>query len=105
MFGTVSPKVQGLCKITISLTHSYSSSSKITVVIISHSCQNPLSSQWFRHPEQLPTADQFLCILLTKNHRKAGASSGIHERQSATRLYNIISKIETTERNKLGKEK
>jgi len=46
-----------------------------------------------------------LCILLTKNHRKAGASSGIHERQSATRIYNIISKIETTERNKLGKEK
>lgn len=46
MYGTVSPKVQGLSKITICLTHAYISLGKISVVLIlSHSCQNALSSQ------------------------------------------------------------
>lgn len=46
MYGTVSPKVQGLCKITICLGHAYISLGKITVVfVLSHSCQNALSSQ------------------------------------------------------------
>lgn len=46
MYGAVSPEVQGLCKRAICLARVRISLGKITVVLIlSHSCQNALSSQ------------------------------------------------------------
>lgn len=85
MYRTVFPKLQGLCKITTCLTHAYSSLDKITVVLfLCHNRHRPLSSQCFRQPEQLRGADQSLCVLLTRNHRKAGACSDVIARGPAT---------------------